>query len=172
MSSQLHYVSICSFFNLIRSAATTKVYIVTTGDVLFCHFFFRSVAFFPHNNIVGKNSAFGTLLDGTYYLFDIMLNWIWKCLNFELGIICHKKFSQYFLTELMDGGKEGRKKTQFQQPFNTLLATKALVTMSVLFFLDLPRSISNAGISVQAEPSNITLAAAVEAQWPKKRKKY
>ena len=63
----------------------------------------------------------------------------------------------------MEARKEG-KKTQFQQPFNTLLATKALVTMSVLFFLDLPRSISNAGISVQAEPSNITLAAAVEAQ--------
>ena len=67
----------------------------------------------------------------------------------------------------MEARKEG-KKTQFQQPFNTLLATKALVTMSVLFFLDLPRSISNAGISVQAEPSNITLAAAVGAQWPKK----
>ena len=66
----------------------------------------------------------------------------------------------------MEARKEG-KKTQFQQPFNTLLATKALVTMSVLFFLDLPRSISNAGISVQAEPSNITLAAAVGAQWPK-----
>jgi len=65
----------------------------------------------------------------------------------------------------MEARKEG-KKTQFQQPFNTLLATKALVTMSVLFFLDLPRSISNAGISVQAEPSNITLAAAVGPQWP------
>ena len=74
-----------------------------------------------------------------------------------------KNFFTFFLTEWMMEGIR-KKKTQFQQPFNTLDATKALVTMSVLFFLDLPRSISNAGISVQAEPSNITLAAAVGAQ--------
>ena len=92
-------------------------------------------------------------------------------LDFNLwGKQCIVQKLQVFpsFSSLWDGGKE--KKTQFQQPFNTLLATKALVTMSVLFFLDLPRSISNAGISVQAEPSNITLAA-VEAQWPRKRKK-
>ena len=61
-------------FSILSDQQQQQKYILLLLVMFFFATFFLSVAFFPHNNIVGKNSAFGTLLDGTYYLFDIMLN--------------------------------------------------------------------------------------------------
>ena len=59
-------------FSILSDQQQQQKYILLLLLMFFFATFFRSLTFFPHNNIVGKNSVFGTQLH-TYMLFHIML---------------------------------------------------------------------------------------------------
>ena len=72
-------------------------HIVTTTDVLFFATFFRSLTFFPHNNIVGKNSVFGTQLHtyklGLFGTLKLVLALQFIVTNAYFSVACNTKVS-------------------------------------------------------------------------------